>query len=268
MSLNALSIAGYDPSGGAGVLADVRTFNWYGIYGAAVITAITFQDTHKVHGHMPLRGEDVKAQMEALLEDMDFAAAKIGMLANAEIVRVVADLLERYRVRNVVLDPVLLSSSGAPLLDSEGVEALLKVLLPSVKIITPNVPEAEALTGVAIRSPEDMEMAARRLLGYGAEAVLIKGGHLEGEPVDVLRVRGDDGDRTYRFLGTRVSKDVHGTGCVLSSSIASLLAMGHDVATAVSLAISDIREDLRSRTLKVGGGRLVIFRNPTVKYTP
>ena len=255
----ALSIAGFDPSGGAGTLADVRTFNRYGVYGAAVITAITFQDTERVHGVLPMGAEEVGRQMSILLSDMEFGAIKTGMLATGEVVEAVAHVLSEHGVRNLVIDPVIRSTSGAVLLDAPGVRAMVERLLPMATLITPNVPEAEVLASMRIEGPEDVEEAARRILSLGPEAVLIKGGHLKGEPMDFLRVRKPDGDRAYRFVGERMGEDVHGTGCVLASSVAALLALGCDLITAVSVAISDMREALREHVVKVGRGRPVLF---------
>ncbi len=260
MKARAISVAGFDPSGGAGTLADVRTFNRYGVYGAAVITALTFQDTRKVYGVSPLHPDDVGRQMEILLSDMDFQTVKTGMLADAEIVGVVADLLKRYGVKNLVVDPVMRSTSGAVLLDDRGTEEMVRRLFPMATLVTPNVPEAEYLTGIEIGNVKDMEEAAGRILRMGPEAVLIKGGHLEGEVVDLLRVRKPDGDRVYRFVDTKLNVDVHGTGCVLASSVAALLSRGCDIITAVSLAVSDMRKALREGVVKVGRGRPVIFR--------
>jgi len=259
MKAKALSVAGFDPSGGAGTLADVRTFNRYGVYGAAVVTALTFQDTRKVYGVYPLQPDYVKRQMEVLLSDMEFRAVKTGMLVNAGVVGVVADMLKRYKVKNVVVDPVIRSTSGAVLLDDRGIREMVNGLFPMATLVTPNVPEAEYITGSRIRNVKDMENAAESILEMGPKAVLIKGGHLGGEVVDLLRVRRPDGDRVYRFVDERLDVDVHGTGCVLSSSVAALLSRGCDVITAVSLAVSDMRKALRKGTVKVGKGRPVIF---------
>ena len=255
----ALTVAGFDPSGGAGILADVRTFNRYGVYGAAVITALTSQDTRSVYAVHPLPAGRVKRDLEILLSDMDFGAVKLGMLATGEIAEAVSHILAGYGVRNLVIDPVIRATSGAVLLNGEGVRVMVEKLLPLATIVTPNVPEAEILAGMEIRSPGDVEEAARRILDLGPEAVLVKGGHLKGEPMDFLRVRRPDGDRAYRFIGERIEGDVHGTGCVLASSIAALLSLGCDLITAVSLAVSDVKEALKEGTIKVGKGRAVIF---------
>ncbi len=255
----ALSVAGFDPSGGAGTLADVRTFNGYGVYGAAVITAMTFQDTDRVHGVLPMGAEEVRRQMKILLSDMDFGAVKTGMLATGEIVEAVAEILSEHGVRNLVVDPVIRSSSGATLLDGPGVRLMVDKLFPMATLVTPNVPEAELLASMRIEGPEDVEEAAKRILSLGPKAVLIKGGHLKGEPIDFLRVRKPDGDRAYRFVGERVEREVHGTGCVLASAIAALLSLGCDLITAVSVAVSDMRRALREHVVKVGRGRPVIF---------
>ncbi|NPB03499.1 MAG: bifunctional hydroxymethylpyrimidine kinase/phosphomethylpyrimidine kinase [Thermotogae bacterium] len=255
----ALSIAGYDPSGGAGILADLRTFWRYGVYGVGVITAITFQNTQKVLGFSPLSPEDIENQLLPLIQDMEFEAVKVGMLVEREIILKVAQLVESYALRKVIVDPVLKSSSGADLLEEAAYDTLKERLFPLATLVTPNIPEAELLTSIRIGNVSDMERAAEELLKTGVKAVLIKGGHLEGDPVDVLKVRRNDGVRTYRFWSKKYEADVHGTGCVLSSSVVALLSLGYDLITAVSVAVSDMAENFKKAIVKVGKGRSVIF---------
>ena len=175
-----LTIAGSDSGGGAGIQADLKTFTVLGTYGMSVITAVTAQNTLGVTGVYPLTAEQVAAQLEAVLSDIGADAAKTGMLVDAGVIRAVADVLRRFDVKNLVVDPVMVAKSGDRLLAQEANDALKRHLLPLAVIVTPNIPEAEALTGMAIRTREDMIEAGRTLLGYGCQAALVKGGHLEG----------------------------------------------------------------------------------------
>nr|7R8Y_A Chain A, Phosphomethylpyrimidine Kinase [synthetic construct]7R8Y_B Chain B, Phosphomethylpyrimidine Kinase [synthetic construct] len=227
----ALTIAGSDSGGGAGIQADLKTFSALGVYGMSVITAVTAQNTLGVQGVHDIPPELVAAQIDAVFEDLRVDAVKTGMLSNAEIVEAVAEALRRYGVRPLVVDPVMVAKSGDPLLAPDAVEALKERLFPLATIITPNLPEAEVLLGRPIRTEEEMEEAARRLLALGPKAVLLKGGHLEGEEaVDLLA----DGEGIHRFSAPRVqTRNTHGTGCTLSAAIAAHLARGHDLPEAV-----------------------------------
>lgn len=229
-----LTIAGSDPSGGAGIQSDLRTFAALGVVGISVITALTVQNSQGVQSVHPVDADLVAAQLNALLEDTQVDAVKIGMLGGAAQVRVVADALRRFRPPNVVLDPVLASTGGVPLLDDAGRRALLEELLPLCDLVTPNLSEAEALGTLH------------------APAVLIKGGHREGEPIDELVLA--SGERVC-FGGPRVStRHTHGTGCLLSSAIAALLARGQTLPQAIGQAKALLTEALQIPVI-VGKGR-------------
>jgi len=228
----ALTIAGSDSSGGAGIQADLKTFAALGVYGASVITALTAQNTKGVTGIHPVPADFVTAQLEAVFSDLDFGAVKIGMVADVAIIDVIAAALERARPKAVVLDPVMVATSGDRLLGAGAVGALKTKLIPLATVITPNLPEAAALINEGIASsPDAIEAQGRRLLALGARAVLIKGGHGEGsESIDYLLTRNSIETLSAPRIATR---NTHGTGCSLSSAIAAGLAKGEDLATAV-----------------------------------
>jgi len=238
----ALTIAGSDPSGGAGIQADLKTFAAYGVYGASAITAITVQNTKGVDAVAPLSADLVTAQIEAVAGDLAVHATKVGMLGTAAIVEAVAAAIAELDLPLVVVDPVLVSSSGKRLLDAEGVQALCLELLPRVRIVTPNIPEAEALSGHRIVSRDDAREAARRIHGLGAAAVVITGGHAQPVPaesegsahiVDLLF----DGREFHEFRVVKVdSRQTHGTGCTFASAVAAGLALGWELADAVARA--------------------------------
>jgi len=230
----ALTIAGSDPSGGAGIQADLKTFAAHGVYGASAITAITVQSTRGVESVTPLEADLVRAQIEAVAADLAIDATKIGMLANAAIVEAVAATIVELELANVVVDPVMIAKGGDRLLEIDAVDAIRRELLPHTRIVTPNVPEAEALTGMRIASVDDMRAAAQRILSLGPRVVLVKGGHLDGaESVDVaVTTEGSFELRRPRQDTT----STHGTGCTLSSSIAANLALGMDVRAALERA--------------------------------
>jgi hydroxymethylpyrimidine/phosphomethylpyrimidine kinase len=228
-----LTIAGFDPSGGAGIAADLKTLAAHNCYCVAAVTALTVQSTQGVKAVHATPSATLRAQIEALLEDSTIAAVKIGMLANRANAAVVGDILDKTPLPNVVLDPVLQPSSGATdLMEASGVKFLREELFKRVALVTPNVPEAELLLGMEIRDAGAMEAAARAFVERGARAVLIKGGHLE-KPVDVLF----DGVEVVKFGGERVRGDnTHGSGCTFSSAIAAQLAHGKGLREAVLLA--------------------------------
>jgi len=228
----ALTIAGSDSSGGAGVQADLKTFAALGVYGASVITALTAQNTMGVSGIHEVPPEFVAQQIDAVFSDLTISAVKIGMLARADVIATVARGLDRHRARNVVLDPVMVATSGDRLLRADAIEALRRELFPRALLITPNLPEAAALLEAAsARTESEMQAQGEQLLAAGAKAVLIKGGHGEGsESIDYL-VRADG---VIALPAPRVAtKNTHGTGCSLSSAIAAGLAMGEPLETAV-----------------------------------
>lgn len=228
-----LTIAGSDSSGGAGIQADLKTFAAHGLFGRSVIASITAQNTSGVHDTFDLPEQVVEQQVRAVFGDGVPAAVKTGMLGNEVLVDCVARMLKRYRVKNLVVDPVIRSSSGKSLLSAKGIEALKNKLLPLAKIVTPNLREAEILSGIRIKKPADRIRAAKAILKTGVKSVLITGGHLKGDPEDFFY----DGRKTVLLESKRLSKeDLHGTGCVLSAAIASGLAGGMNIADAVASA--------------------------------
>jgi hydroxymethylpyrimidine/phosphomethylpyrimidine kinase len=229
----ALTIAGSDSSGGAGIQADLKTFGAHGVYGMTAITAVTAQNTRGVAGFQALTPALVTAQIDAVATDIPPDATKIGMVATSDIATAVADALVRHRLPHVVLDTVMLAKSRARLLDADAVRVLRDRLLPLAEVVTPNVPEAEALTGLEIRSTSDLRAAAERLVQLGARAAFVKGGHLPGAAVDVLW----DGRTATELRADRIdSRHTHGTGCTLSSAIAARLALGDDLESACRAA--------------------------------
>jgi hydroxymethylpyrimidine/phosphomethylpyrimidine kinase len=226
-----LTIAGSDPSGGAGIQADLKTLTALGVYGASAITAVTVQNTLGVSEVLPIPASVVGAQIDAVLEDIGADVIKTGMLVNVDVVRAVAKRVGRAAL---VVDPVVLASDGRELLAGDGVAALLTDLVPRAALVTPNVPEAERLTGVSIQTLEDAGRAADRFLELGAAAVLVKGGHLPGEDEEVTDLlRTADGEE-YRFAAPRLmTRAGHGTGCTLASAIAAGIAEGLTLRDAV-----------------------------------
>mgnify|MGYP001412615130 CR=1 FL=1 len=229
----ALTIAGSDSGGGAGIQADLKTFAAHGVYGTSVITALTAQNTTGVKGVMEIEPSFVALQMQAVLEDMDVAAIKIGMLSGSEIIRQVALTLQDYPDIPVVLDPVMVAKSGDHLLQPEARQALIDHLFPLARVITPNLHEAGVITGSQVHDVESMQQAARTIKSMGAGHVLVKGGHLPGDAVDLLF----DGSGFVTFSAPRLSnKNTHGTGCTFSSAIAANLAGGLELKEAVQRA--------------------------------
>src|SRR6266540_5268564 len=260
---NALTIAGFDPSGGAGVLADVRTFAAFGFQTSAAITSITFQNTARVFGASHQTGEAVRAQVLPLLDESTFACAKIGMLPTRAVVWEVARLFGENDLPRPVLDPVMMSSSGHELMDEGALDAYVEELLPLAQLLTPNIPEAETLTGITITSEGDMCRAATIIRVLGARAVLIKGGHLkkqeaggrrqeagvdkpQDESDEAIDVLDNDGKVTV-FREKRVSgAALHGTGCILSAAIAAGLGQEKTLEDSVSAAKSFVFEAIRN----------------------
>ncbi|MXN50523.1 bifunctional hydroxymethylpyrimidine kinase/phosphomethylpyrimidine kinase [Shinella sp. AETb1-6] len=251
---NILSIAGSDPSGGAGIQADLKTFAARGTYGMAVLTALTAQNTQGVSGLHLVPPAFVAAQIADVFADVRVGAVKIGMIASGEIAEAVANALSPHRSVPVVLDPVMIAKGGASLLAADAVEALTRRLLPLSTLLTPNLPEAAALLGEAEATDRAaMESQAKRLLALGPKAVLLKGGHLPGnESPDVLAMPG----ALRWFEGVRVlTRNTHGTGCTLSSAVAAELGKGHSLPDAVAAAKSFVAGAVRgSGALAVGAG--------------
>ncbi|RME05859.1 MAG: bifunctional hydroxymethylpyrimidine kinase/phosphomethylpyrimidine kinase [Deltaproteobacteria bacterium] len=245
-----LIVAGSDSGGGAGIQADLKAVSVHGAFGMTAITALTAQNTTGVRGVFPVTPAFVALQIDTCLEDIGADAVKTGMLATAPIVEQVAERLAFHRPPWVVVDPVMLAKSGAELLDTDAVEALRERLLPIATVVTPNLPEAEALTGIEITDPEGMKEAARRLHACGSPYVVVKGGHLAGDPVDILY----DGRGFTRFEGERIpSRNTHGTGCNFASAIAANLARGKGVEESVRIAKRYIDRAIRA-ALPLGRG--------------
>lgn len=238
----ALTIAGSDPSGGAGLQADLKTFHQFGVYGEAVVTLLTVQNTREVAAVHPLEPGLVAAQIRAVVEDIPPNAMKTGALGNEGIIRAVAGALEGVDCP-LVVDPVMISKHGAALLPGDARKALLTGLLPLATLITPNLPEAAELTGLTVDSPAGMREAARTLAGETGAAVLVKGGHLLGEAIDLLYAGGE----FHEFVSERLrTANTHGTGCTYSAAITACLAVGLSLVEAVARAKSYITEAIRS----------------------
>ena len=226
----ALTIAGSDSSGGAGIQADLKTFAVHGVFGTSAITALTAQNTRGVTPVHAVPAAMVVAQIDAVVSDLGTDAVKIGMLASAEIAAAVADALKRHDLHPVVLDTVMVAKGGARLLDEAAVDTIRRRHLPLAALVTANVPEAEALTGLRVATIAEARLAARRLVELGARACLVKGGHLDGPAIDVL----DNGTTVTEIAGPRIDTvHTHGTGCTLAAAIAARLARGEPLIDAV-----------------------------------
>ncbi len=246
----ALSIAGSDPSGGAGIQADLKTMTMHGVYAMSAVTALTAQNTTGVRGVLECSPEFLALQLDCVFSDIVPDAVKTGMVASAPLIRVIADRLTHYQVQNLVVDPVMVSTSGSRLLEEEALEALREQLLPLATLITPNIPEAEVLSGLSIRDGRGMEEAARVIGDACGCAVLCKGGHVIRDADDVLYDRG----RLRWFRGERIDNpNTHGTGCTLSSAIAANLALGLPLEEAVARAKDYLSGALRAM-LDLGAG--------------
>ena len=254
MTAIAVTIAGSDSGGGAGIQADLKTFSALGVYGASVIAALTAQNTRGVTGIHDVPPDFVTAQMDAVFSDLDVSAVKIGMLSNAAVIAAVAAGLDKYKVTRVVLDPVMVATSGDRLLDPTAIASLKRELFPRASVITPNLPEAAALLDAPMAANEDeMRTQAERLLGLGAKAVLIKGGHGEGaEAVDLLVEPSGAKRLSVKRI---VTQNTHGTGCTLSSAIAAGLARGKSLEESVRAAKHYVTAAIKaSDRIKVGQG--------------
>ena len=245
-----MTIAGSDSGGGAGIQADLKTFAAFGVYGASVITAVTAQNTVAVTGVHEVPTEMIAAQIQAVMTDLGADAVKTGMLSSSAIIETVAAEIRSLGVERLVVDPVMVAKSGDRLLREEAVDVLRSSLLPLASVVTPNVPEAETLAGMRVRSGDDARRAAERILGMGARSVVVKGGHLPGEPVDLYY----DGNRFLELPGKRVeTTSTHGTGCTFASAIAAGLALGHELVDAVAQAKEYVAEAM-ARAFPMGRG--------------
>ena len=253
---NVVSIAGSDPSGGAGVQADLKSFSAHGVFGMTVVTALTAQSTRGVTGVHGVPASFVTEQMDTLFTDATVHAVKVGMLSTSEVTEAVAAAVDRYELPNVVVDPVMVAKSGDRLLQTSAIEALRTELVPRADLITPNLPEAADLLGAdEATSLKEMRDQAERLLELGPRRVLLKGGHLPGEESVDLLVDGESEPVEFRAGRVR-TRNTHGTGCTLSSSIAALLPQRPDTVTAVADAKSYLTEALRrAGDIDAGGGQ-------------
>jgi hydroxymethylpyrimidine/phosphomethylpyrimidine kinase len=252
----ALTIAGLDPSGGAGILADVRTFVAFGCFPTSVLTSITFQNTLGVSGTNHQTAEVVRAQTLPLIADFTIAGAKTGMLPTREVIEEVARLFREEKLPAPVVDPVMQATSGDSLIDDEAVASLTRELFPLARVVTPNIPEAQRLTGSVIKSEKEMADAARLIRRIGARAVLVKGGHLQKE--SALDLLDDDGEVTLFRAEFIEGGDVHGSGCTLSAAIAACLANGMQLKDAVRAAKNYVTELIR-RSPRIGHGARPLF---------
>ncbi|MGQ9898078.1 MAG: bifunctional hydroxymethylpyrimidine kinase/phosphomethylpyrimidine kinase [Acidobacteriota bacterium] len=252
-----LSIAGLDPAGGAGLLADLKAMAAQGVHGVGVLTATTAQNTIGVKSFHPLSPDVVLAQLAALHEDLPIAAAKTGMLATGDIVEAVADWLAANWQSPLVVDPVLVASSGHLLLEPDAIAQLKAKLLPLATVVTPNLPEAQELVGFPVETVEAMADVARALHALGPQYVLVKGGHLTGEATDLLF----DGRDVHTFPGSRIAIETHGTGCTLSAALAALLGRGVPVIEAVIRAKAYVRETML-RAQRLGKGKPLLGHLP------
>lgn len=244
----ALTIAGSDSCGGAGIQADIKTMSALGVYAASAITSVTVQNTMGVAEIQTVAPAVVAGQIRAVMDDMRPEAVKIGMVSDAETMRAIAGVLERYPKRTTVVDPVMVSTSGSTLMKQDALGQFCHSLLPMATLLTPNIPEAERLSGMKIHTVEAMDLAAERILCMNCKAVLIKGGHLEGDR-KVDRLYMDDGNVRTFVHKTIATRNTHGTGCTLSSAITSFMARGLDMPAAVAAA-----KDYLSQALESGKG--------------
>lgn len=247
----AMSIAGSDSSGGAGIQADLKTFAAFGVYGTSVITAITAQNTQGVTGMLEIPKDLVRAQIDAVISDIGANAVKTGMLPSVELITLVADTIKSLDLQNIVVDPVMVAKGGDRLLKEDAIETLRTKLLPLATIITPNIPEAETLTGIEISNLEDSSNAAKMIVNMGAASVIVKGGHLvDNEAIDLFY----DGKNFRKFRSPRIeTKNTHGTGCTFSSAIAAGLARGLKLTDAIGGAKEYVTEAIRTN-LNIGHG--------------
>ena len=246
----ALTIAGSDSGGGAGIQADLKTFQALGVYGASTLTAVTAQNTIGVRAVHDIPTDVIAAQIDAVAEDIGVDAAKTGMLSSAQIIAIVADRVRHWRLERLVVDPVMVAKSGDRLLREDAVHALIHDLLPLAMVLTPNLPEAEVLVGRSLESEEEIQQAARDILDLGPRAVVMKGGHRSGDATDILY----DGRAFHTFEAERVdTPNTHGTGCTFSAAIAAGLARGADVVEAVEAAKHYVDQAIR-RSIPLGHG--------------
>lgn len=250
----ALTIAASDSSCGAGIQADLAVFRDIGVYGTCAVTNVTAQNSMGVHKIHKIAPRIVAAQIDAVARDFDVAACKIGMLYSPQMVGLVAERIDRREIPNVVLDPVIKAKNGEELLTEPAIKRLKRWLIPKVTLITPNADEARVLTGITVNDLTTAREAAEALVGMGAKSALVKGGHIDGEPVDILF----DGENYTEFAGKRLAKNMHGTGCVLSAAIAARLALGDNLQCAIAFAKDYVSKAIE-RSIRLGKGKMDFF---------
>lgn len=245
-----LTIAGSDCSGGAGIQADLKTFSAHGVFGMSVIVSVVAENTSRVIDIQDMTPDMIEKQIDAIFEDIEVDAVKIGMLSKANCMEVVAKKLGEYKPKNIVIDPVMYAKNGSPLMDPNSIDTLIKVILPHADLLTPNIPEAEKISNMKINNYKDMETAAKIIYEMGCKNVLVKGGHAVGDALDILY----DGRDFHYFKSQRIdTKNTHGTGCTFSSAITSNLALGMAMPAAVEKAKKYITTAIE-HSLNIGKG--------------
>ncbi|PUA38048.1 bifunctional hydroxymethylpyrimidine kinase/phosphomethylpyrimidine kinase [Paenibacillus elgii] len=245
-----LTIAGSDCSGGAGIQADLKTFSAHGVFGMSVIVSVVAENTSRVIDIQDVRPDMIEKQIDAVFEDIDVDAVKIGMLSQPDCMEAVAGKLKQYAPVNIVLDPVMYAKNGCPLMNPDAIDTLIEKVIPFADLLTPNIPEAEKIAGMSIHNVEDMKKSAEAIYRMGCKNVLVKGGHASGSALDILF----DGERFYTFDAPRIdTKNTHGTGCTYSAAIASNLALGCSLQEAVHRAKEYITTAIR-HSLAIGKG--------------
>lgn len=246
----ALTIAGSDCSGGAGIQADLKTFSAHGVFGMSVIAAVVAENTRRVIDIQTIRPDIIAKQIDAVFEDIGADAVKVGMLSSPDAMAATAERLHYYRPANIVIDPVMYAKNGCPLMNPDAIGALLETIVPLADVLTPNIPEAEQIAGTTIQSLSDMEQTARKIYALGAKSVVIKGGHAQQNATDVLF----DGEHVYHFDAARIdTKNTHGTGCTFSSAITAQLAKGVCLPKAVEYAKAYVTTAI-THSLDIGTG--------------
>ena len=245
-----LTIAGSDCSGGAGIQADLKTFSAHGVFGMSVIVSIVAENTSRVISIQDITPDMIAKQIDAVFEDIEVDAVKVGMLSTPDCMKVVAEKLAQYKPQSVVIDPVMYAKNGCPLMNPEAIDTLVDTIIPLADVLTPNIPEAEKIAHMQISTVDDMETSAMKIYRMGCKAVVIKGGHFGGSALDVLY----DGNKIFRFDTARINtKNTHGTGCTFSSAVASQLAKGVCVSEAVRQAKAYVTMAIK-HSLDIGKG--------------
>jgi hydroxymethylpyrimidine/phosphomethylpyrimidine kinase len=255
----ALTIAGSDSSGGAGIQADLKTFQIFNVYGSSVITAITAQNTYEIKAIHQIPHQIIAAQISAVMEDIGADAVKVGMLLRKEIVEVVAENIKKFNIKNLIVDPVMISKSGVRLLEREAEKVLFEKLLPLALMLTPNIPETETITEMKIKDLNDVKKAAKMIHSMGPQFVLIKGGHLTGQKsIDTLY----NGNDFYYFESDKIDTlNLHGVGCTFSAAITANIALKKDIVESVKIAKNYVISTIKNTSFTIGKGYGPLFHN-------